>query len=327
MIRAITALTILALLINFYSCKRSSTSLETNKNFWEKTSAPDSVSFMKILVTSKGTLLASTGDYPYKAKKDGYIFRSTDFGMNWEEIPLGVDAASSLIEHKSFLFSGTTQGIYRSSDDGVTWELMGLDSVWVNSIASFVDENVNIIITGTPDGIFKSEDIGFSWAKISEKNYDDCIGILNNDVIFAGKIGAIGASLYISQDGGASWTESLSGLGATTISIWDGKIYAGGWRSEEWFGGLHVSVDEGKTWSTIFSDLESVTSTYVYKNIIYLSGYNTGVMMKKNSDSSWTDLNEGLSSLWITSLACDINKNMYAASDLGGIYKSIASIE
>ncbi len=316
------------ILVYFSYCKRNTVSPETAIQFWEKLSIPDSISFMNILVSKQGTLIASTGDYPYEANKDGYIFRSTDFGTNWDEIDLGVKSVSSLLEYQSLLFSGTTQGIYKSVDDGVTWQASGLDSVWVRSLASYTDSESNFILAGTSKGIFKSSNIGQTWNKLANVWHAGCVGILNEDIIFAGFIGAMSADLKVSRDGGMTWDFTSLGLGADAINIKGRKIYAGGWRGEEWIGGLFVSIDEGRSWSEIFSNLKNVgTILITQNNTIYIGGIYTGVQMMKSGDSNWIELNSGLSSLWITCLAIDNNNYLYAASDLGGIYKSKDPVE
>lgn len=321
-------LTLLGILFSISACDDDSTSSNENNLFWKKTSVSDGISFSGILISENETLIASTGDFGYQAINDGYIYRSDDFGNNWDGISLGVDATNCLIEHKSKLFAGTTQGIYYSDNDGVTWYQGGLDTLVVKSMDSYLLNNSNIIVAGTIGGVFKSDDDGMTWNKISDLVYPDCIGVFNENKIFAGQIGAVSGALFVTHDDGLSWDSALSGLGATYLEIVDDKIYVGGYRSEEWYGGLHLSTDGGLTWSVLYSDLESVKSSLITQNnTTYLCGYNTGVQMKKSGDLDWTELNSGLTSSWITDLAIDNNNYLYAVSDLGGIYKSSQPVE
>jgi len=279
-------------------------------------------------VTSKGTLIASTGDFGYQALNDGYIYRSVDGGESWNEFDLEVDASNCIIEHNSKIYAATTQGIYVSIDDGSSWKPNGLDTTVVTALDGYSNASSSFLLAGTFSGIFKSEDDGQSWIKISSLECNECIGILNPTTFFVGRIGGIGANLFGTYDGGISWNSSLSGLGATNINIVDDQIYAGGYLSEEWFGGLHHSADGGLNWTEIFSFEKPVTSTVItLSNTIYLSGYETGVQMRVEGDSVWTQIQSGLSSSWIKSLAVDKDYYLYAASDLGGIFKSREPIE
>jgi photosystem II stability/assembly factor-like uncharacterized protein len=283
---------------------------------------------MSLIVTSKGTLIASTGDYGYQALNDGYIYRSVDGGESWNEYDLEVESSNYIIEYNSKIYAATTRGIYISFDDGFTWEPNGLDTTVVAALDGYNQTGSSFLVAGTFKGIFKSEDDGQTWQKLSSQGCNDCLGIYNINTIFVGRIGAIGASLYVTRDMGLKWDLALYGLGATSINIYNDQIYAGGYLSDEWFGGLHHSIDGGVTWQEIFSHEKSVTSTLITSsNTIYLSGYYTGVQMMMAGDSLWSELQSGLSSTWIKSLALGKENYLYAASDLGGIFKSREPIE
>ena len=57
---------------------------------------------------------------------DAYLFRSTDFGANWESIAAGLPAEPvyAIAEdpaHEGVLYIGTQAGVYASTNAGQTW--------------------------------------------------------------------------------------------------------------------------------------------------------------------------------------------------------------
>jgi len=114
------------------------------------------------------------------------------------------------------IFVATLEGLYKSSDSGITWKQLrrGLMNEEVRAIA-INPEDPLIVYAGTAKGIFKSEDGGENWTDWYEESSGlDHVDInalainpKNSNVIFAGASGG----LYISEDEGDSWELKFDG--------------------------------------------------------------------------------------------------------------------
>lgn len=87
------------------------------------------------------------------------------------------------------IFAGTTNAIYRSFDDGITWQPVGLQGLSVQAVWG----NGFTILAGTPQGIFLSTDNGTSWQAtntgLANRNIRSLWG--NLDTIFTGTAGGL----------------------------------------------------------------------------------------------------------------------------------------
>ena len=189
-------------------------------------------------------------DTVYAATASGGVWKSTDAGMNWSYSWSG-DETQSLgalaVGSDGVLYAGTGEaspgggsityggtGLFRSSDHGVTWELIGLPHSGAFGRI--------VVDTADPDRIFAAA---------------------SGDLYRPG--GQRG--LYLSEDGGETWERILAGENETTgaadvaldpsnpdhilVTMWDHqrlsshRVYAGEGS------GLFRSLDGGETWTEI----------------------------------------------------------------------------
>jgi photosystem II stability/assembly factor-like uncharacterized protein len=172
----------------------------------------------------------------YVSTYDQGLGKSTDNGDTWS------GASSSVPEDNCGAFNITNNGtlllavkgsggIYRSTDDGASWNITNMNqSPEVYSLTVAVN---NYIFAATADenhdGIYRSTNDGATWTKIKSDNNEYYMeGVATSD----GKIylGAMGIGIFSTSDYGATWDlhaqgfQNLIGF-ALAIGI-DGTIYS-----------------------------------------------------------------------------------------------------
>ena len=110
----------------------------------------------------------------------GKIFKSTDGGGQWREVPvpvaapvaiwsLAIDPATPSIVYAAYSGNADKGGVFKSSDSGETWIVAqnGLpDTIFVNALA--IDPSMPARIYATTDhGVFMSTDAAASWTPIN----------------------------------------------------------------------------------------------------------------------------------------------------------------
>jgi photosystem II stability/assembly factor-like uncharacterized protein len=188
-----------------------------------------------------------------------------------------------------YLFGAVGGGIWRTTNDGNTWEPI-FDAEPIASIGAIAiaPSNPQIIYLGTGesdmrsdisygDGVYKSTDGGATWRSIGLRDSQNVGRILvdprDANVVLVAALGhAFGPNsergVYRSTDGGATWTKTLSkndDTGAIDL-CWDAAnptvVYAALWQTRRppWSvyaptngpgSGLYKSTDSGVTWKQL----------------------------------------------------------------------------
>src|SRR5438270_7522304 len=192
----------------------------------------------------------------YAGSASGGIFKTIDGGIHWEAIFDGqpVSSLGSLVVAPSdpnTIWAGTGeawirshisvgQGIYRSTDAGKTWKLMGLEKTGRIGHLAIDPKNPDVVVACAlghaygpqqERGVFRTTDGGNHWERVlfTDEN-SGCSDIVmdpsNPRVLFAGmwplemhtwgrESGGPGSGLYMSRDEGATW-KKLTGHGLPT---------------------------------------------------------------------------------------------------------------
>jgi hypothetical protein len=192
----------------------------------------------------------------YAGSASGGIFKTIDGGIHWEPIFDGqpVSSIGSLAVAQSdpnTLWAGTGeawirshisvgQGIYKSTDAGKTWKLMGLEKTGrIGHLAIDPKNPDNVLACALghaygpqPErGVFRTTDGGKNWERVlftdeSSGCSDIAMDPNNPHIVFAGmwpleihtwgrESGGPGSGLFMSRDGGATW-KKLAGHGLPT---------------------------------------------------------------------------------------------------------------
>ena len=207
---------------------------------------------------------SSSGQIVYGTKVSGStytIIKSSNYGANWVDCNPGFGN----ISYVAITCDSTGQRvaavnyngyIYTSANAGQTWtrQLGSGTRNWINIVSS---SNGSILLASTYTAtypitdtgkLYKSIDYGVTWTELTAAGtrkwrYGIAISGDGSKMIAADYSGY----LYISRDGGASWTPTfiVTNWGPVAMSL-DGSIMFAALSTN---GYIYVSYDYGKTWA------------------------------------------------------------------------------
>jgi len=210
-------------------------------------------------VGNRVTSIAGVPGQPYiyyAGSASGGIFKTTDGGIHWEPIFDGqpVSSIGSLAiapSDPNVIWAGTGEawirshisvgaGIYKSTDAGKTWKLMGLEKTGRIGHIAIDPKNPDVVLACAVGhaygpqqerGVFRTTDGGKTWDRVLfvDENCgcsDIAMDPNNPRILFAGmwpieihtwgrESGGPGSGLYVSRDEGATWRK-LTGRGLPT---------------------------------------------------------------------------------------------------------------
>lgn len=213
--------------------------------------------------------LVAAPDYPatpilYAGTDQDGVFLSDDGGLTWAPRNNGITsllmeavAVSPNYYWDRTTFAGGPDGVWRSIDDGLSWQMTTLDYAGVNALrcsAHYAADQT--VYAATNGGLFVSQDGGESWA--STPDSPEVLNILDLALGPDGELWLATAEggVYYSADGGVSWEPRSAGLDSLYVTAieWLGTdgdsthLVAGTWGM-----GTFVSSDGGLSWTAAAS--------------------------------------------------------------------------
>ena len=271
------------------------------------------------------------------AASQSQIQFSSDSGAHWTS---KVDLKSNvwaLTLKGSNLFAGTSNGAFRSTDNGTTWTELDTNLFRTRIYDIFVS-GTNLFI-GSASGAYRSSDDGATWDVINYGLAQEQMSslVVDDTDLFMGT-GAFGANanggIFHSMDKGANWTEidhNVSfvgtGMGVTALSVNGSSLFAT-FRDGvgDWYQGLR-STDRGKTWQIAGTGLGGikVTTLLVHGTTLFAgtanTGANSGIYRSTDSGQNWHLANNGLTTVWVNAIV-ESGTNLFVGTYGGGVFRS-----
>lgn len=219
---------------------------QNNGNTWTHSDFNNMYTVIYSLASNDNNIFAGTS---------GYIYRSTNNGVNWFQASQIITGdVGSLITKGNYILGGDNNyTISISSNNGANWYSKTLNHEYILSFA--VKENK--IFTGTSGLVYQSTDNGNSWTQTALNNHWTLSLTVSGNNIFAG---TLGQGVYRSTNDGTSWTQAgLSNRYIFALASVGSYILAGDPDS-----GISITSNNGATWKTINEGFTNITAIYSF---------------------------------------------------------------
>jgi photosystem II stability/assembly factor-like uncharacterized protein len=237
-----------------------------------------------------------------------------------------------------YIFAAADEGVYRSPDRGITWELTGPGSDQSRGMLSLAVDprNPATVYAGAYAGLYKSTDAGATWTLVFSQQvaYTVVVDPVSPNVVYVGggPFQLDLARLYRSRDGGATWEVLLTAADyyqftAIAVSPLDpDTIYAG-----THLGTLYESTDGGASWSASSGSFPGQITSIVLDpagpETVYVSSTATivpmgpplgSILRSRDGGTNWTLL-EGVPRQWVGALAMDPQSSTHLVTSAYGV--------
>ncbi|MDI1354976.1 MAG: T9SS type A sorting domain-containing protein [bacterium] len=309
----------------------------------------------------------------YAGSAGGSLWKSINGGTSWSSITEAIPTpgcSDLLIDPTNanimYLASGSgddqmaaypvvSDGIYKTTDGGLTWLPTGLtfslsQSRFIHKLA-FDPTNSQILFAATNSGIYRSTNSGTTWTAVSSVScWDLKFHPTNPNIVYA-----CGSALFRSTNAGSSFTIVSSGIptsGAYRMAlavapISPSNLYVLACKSSDWqFMGVYTSTNDGLNFTTASTspnilgnscgggstgtgqgwyDL-AIAASPTNANEIVVGGVN--VFRSTNGGVNWNVIGCWNNTPWVHADVHDLkynsNGNLYVACD-GGVFSYTGS--
>jgi photosystem II stability/assembly factor-like uncharacterized protein len=313
--------------------------------------------------------VVNNGQVIYALGNEVFFYKSTDSGGTWKASRLTSTSAKyggMAIDPQDFAtiyLSAPGQGVIKSQDGGITWNLLASSPVIASgSVTALLHNpiqvdpiNTNVVYYGTDHGMYISKDKGVTWSASTNgiASADASIRDLAVDpatpssiFILAGLPSSPLADLYQSADGGTSWVPLAISLDAERIipdPVTASIIYVYGLSTHA----AYKSTDGGRSFtpsdagtptegssggSPGYVSVSGPTGTMIplksSPNTFLLTWPSGGIYRTQTAAQTWSPQNDGISAFNGIALAFDpqLPTTVYLATvNGGGIFKSTDS--
>ncbi|MCD4773838.1 MAG: T9SS type A sorting domain-containing protein [Bacteroidales bacterium] len=294
-----------------------------SQNIWEPIIIPDSLLAYNIYAEKEGILfIGATSNLGLTG-----LFKSTDNGKTWVFVQIDSLISSNYINairynQDNMLFISATWGVYRSIDDGDTFEKVSPNTWEISKI--IVSPNNEIYAVGWI-GILRSIDNGITWDTLYDANnsqYFSDIDFGLNGEIYAvgGKYGQYGTGFFKSLDDGQTWEETGPEYGhLRSVQVNSvGTIIVSGFSMDKVFH----SYDNGLTWTIVSNICADVLESYSENRLIAGRNINcyTGCWFSEDWGNTWINLVDDILNPDVMHISISPTNTVYIQSYYSSLY-------
>ncbi|HEX3131095.1 MAG TPA: hypothetical protein VH394_27415 [Thermoanaerobaculia bacterium] len=223
----------------------------------------------------------------YTSNLRGQVYRSVDAGGHWTFLSTIQEGADdqyfyNLAVAGGTLYAGSSLGVFRSLDGGLTWSLTGYKGYAYAVVAD--PRNPETLYAGGP-GLFRSTDRGETWSALLEVEGDVTAVAVSADSSTL-YVGDSMETVYTSTDRGETWQATGVGQRILGLAVDPGKpsrVYA------STTSGFFVSADAGDTWQPApVSKQGPVTVDPSRHNMVYALSYDDGLAVSRDHGATWS---------------------------------------
>lgn len=266
------------------------------------------------------------------------VYYSSNGAAGWVRTPFPVTAADVLHVNfqNSWVFAGTSSGLYLSENLGTTWTSIGLAGQQIRAVANDSNSPPGIY-AATNTGLYKSTNKGQNWNLLCGSEAMRCelapftavvVDPRNNRVVYAG---TAAGGVFRSEDAGDNWLVRNGGLDDAGKAVQSlaidpvnsANLYLGG------NGRLWKTTNGGLTWTgTNFNNVGPIRGLAVNTttpSVIYASGASAGVnFVARSGDggNTWDATQPIQGVVTGISLVAARPDEVYAATQTSGVLKS-----
>ncbi len=285
--------------------------------FWEQTGLTNQTVWSLAIDSLSGHIFAGTDDHG--------VFRSVNDGDDWSAINSGLTATdvwSLVIDPEGDIFAGTYDGVFRSTNSGVTWTYSGLDE---NSIRQLTVDAAGNVLVGTSEGLFRSTDKGDNWIVTGFTNDVDRVAVNDSGHIF---VGTELNGLFRSTDDGDTWDEINTGFdNSREVTIFSigidrstGHIYTCCPGSAI----VYRSTNNGDSWTGVPGGFPYLVFSFEFSSTghVMAATWGGGVYRSTDGGATWAPVNNGLGNLTVFRLAVDSRDRFFAGTENHGVFRT-----
>lgn len=311
-----------------FACSESQGGIYRSNNFgesWEITGVTAGT-ISRAVISGTGDIYAATfcGVQKFSLINNkwsilGLTMTSSDPSWNW---------ISDIVENNNgfFFASSWAGGIYKSSDNGASWDTTSAISSIQTHISDLAIYGDNSVLASTFDYIKKSTNNGNTWSTIKNGLPNSIIGnisITDEGILYAISLDKlcrandIDSPFVIIKDGVFTSLPPIY----NRISVGkNGLIFFADTGINQ---GIYRSTDFGETWIKISGNLVSSISFYNDHYLIAGLPSGQGLLFSSDRGNTWSNINQGLPyNAQIIWNQIDFDGYLYAAADGLGVYKS-----
>ncbi|MDH6254088.1 photosystem II stability/assembly factor-like uncharacterized protein [Chryseobacterium sp. H1D6B] len=233
----------------------------------------------------------------------GSMFKTTDGGQTWTELPYSVYHAETygmqFFDENNGFTVGQNGAVYKTTDGGTSWQWISPTSIYgynndINLNGLYFFDSQNAVCVGNNGRIIKTQNGGTSWT-----NYSPTYDVIN-ELHFVNASKAYSKTnmgeFFKTQDGGNSWQK---------VQYPPHQSYSGGFIFPSENVGYSIGTNQGLVYKTIDGGMTWTSSTLIpYESLYSLSflnenvgfvsgGYNdSGIFKTTDGAATWQKISD-----------------------------------